>query len=71
MIDRIALAKIICRAAMEKAFLGLKSDGKIAQSAESAVKLALDAEIAKKWNLYLPEAIAVIKEVERQMEGRK
>lgn len=64
MIDEVSLAKIICRVNLAKTFVGFKDDGKFAESAEPAVKLALKNELEKRWIKFLPEARAVLREIE-------
>ena len=53
--NEMELAKVICRAYLEKTFEGFQG------GAEPAVRLALEREVALRWQKFLPEARAVIK----------
>ena len=63
MLDEISLARIICRAFLEKTMEGFKNDGKVTNGSEPGVRIALELEVQKGWNKFLLEARAVIQAV--------
>lgn len=61
MIDEISLAKVICRAFLEKKRAVFGAGGGITSSMEPGFAALIEREVAKNWQSFLPESRAVLK----------
>ena len=61
MMNENELAKVICRAAIEKNLDALREAGTLPRVAGPALHVAVDREVSTGWQKFLPEARAVIK----------